>query len=97
MDALEITYRLKRVGLSQTHIARQLGVSPSVVGNVIHNRITAFEVASHIADALGEDINTLWPERYTFKPRGRSTQRKAVALTPPSTTADDGTESGGGP
>jgi Ner family transcriptional regulator len=95
MDALEITYRLKRAGLSQTQIARELGVSASVVGNVIHNRITAFEVANHIAGALGEDINTLWPERYTFKPRGRSTQRKAVTFIPPC-AADDGAESGGG-
>jgi len=89
MDALEITYRLKRAGLSQTRIARELGVSASVVGNVIHNRITAFEVASHIARALGEDINTLWPERYTFKPRGRSSQRKAAAFAPSATVGDD--------
>ena len=35
MDALEINYRLKRAGLSQTAIARELGVSQSVVGNVM--------------------------------------------------------------
>lgn len=76
MDALEINYRLKRAGLSQTVIARELGVSQSVVGNVIHDRITAYEVASYIARALGEDLTALWPNRYTFKPRGRrSVQR----------------------
>ena len=76
MDALEINYRLKRAGLSQTAIARELGVSQSVVGNVIHNRITAYEVASHIARALGEDLTTLWPNRYTFKPRGRRSAQR---------------------
>ena len=56
MDALEINYRLKRAGLSQKAIACELGVSQSVVGNVIHNRITAFEVASYIARALGDKL-----------------------------------------
>jgi DNA-binding NarL/FixJ family response regulator len=46
MDALEIVYRLKRPGVSQADIARNLGVSGSTVGNVIHDRITSFEVAS---------------------------------------------------
>jgi len=76
MDALEINYRLKRAGLSQKAIASELGVSQSVVGNVIHNRITAFEVASYIARALGAEVTALWPDRYTFKPRGRSAQRR---------------------
>lgn len=76
MDALEINYRLKRAGLSQTAIARALGVSQSVVGNVIHNRITAFEVASYIAQALGEELTALWPDRYTFKPRGRRSPQR---------------------
>ena len=77
MDALEINYRLKRAGLSQTAIARELGVSQSVVGNVIHNRITAFSVASFIARALGEDLTALWPDRYTFKPRGRRSAQRS--------------------
>jgi hypothetical protein len=40
MDGLEIVYRLKRLGTCQADIARALGVSASVVGNVIHGRIT---------------------------------------------------------
>ena len=76
MDALEISYRLKRLGLTQAGLARQLGVSTSVVGNVIHDRVTAFDIARHIAQLLGEDISTLWPHRYCFKPRGSMAQRK---------------------
>ena len=53
MDGLEIVYRLKRQGLCQADIARTLGVSASVVGNVIHDRITSFGVASHVAALLG--------------------------------------------
>lgn len=76
MDALEIVYRLKRQGLTQADIARDLGVSASVVGNVIHDRITSFEVASHVAALLGTTPLDLWAQRYTFKPRGRSPRRR---------------------
>lgn len=82
MDALEIVYRLKRLGTCQADIARTLGVSASVVGNVIHDRITSFEVASHVATLLGASAAELWPQRYTFKPRGRSPHRRS-GPTPP--------------
>ena len=82
MDGLEIVYRLKRLGMCQADIARALGVSASVVGNVIHDRITSFGVASHVATLLGSSAAELWPQRYTFKPRGRSPRRRAQPFTP---------------
>ena len=72
MDGLEIAYRLKRLGLSQAAIAREMGVSTSVVGNVIHGRISSFEVATRIATLVGSTAAELWPARYTFRPRGRA-------------------------
>lgn len=96
MDALEINYRLKRAGLSQKAIASELGVSQSVVGNVIHNRITAFEVASYIARALGEEVTALWPDRYTFKPRGRSAQRRGPPPACPTPSLPPSSRSPGG-
>lgn len=77
VDGLEIAYRLKRLGVSQAELARELGVSASVVGNVIHGRISAFEIASHVAALLGTSAAELWPQRYTFRPRGRSPRRGA--------------------
>lgn len=82
MDGLEIVYRLKRQGLCQADIARTLGVSASVVGNVIHDRITSFGVASHVAALLGSSAADLWPQRYTFKPRGSSPRRRADPCQP---------------
>lgn len=76
MQAFEINYRLRQVGVTQAHVARQLGVSQSVVGNVIHDRITAFNVAQHIAQLVGLEIQELWPTRYTFKPRGPAANRR---------------------
>ncbi len=78
MDGLEITYRLKRRGWSQVAIAKALGVSPSVVGNVIHGRISSYQVASHVASLLGAGVTELWPQRYVFKPRGRPAHHDAV-------------------
>lgn len=76
MDAVEINYRLRRLGKTQAQIAREVGVSGGVVSNVIHGRITAYAVAQHIASLLGLRIEELWPERYIFKPRQRQSHRE---------------------
>ena len=75
MDTVEINYRLQRLGKSQAQIARDLGISGAVVNNVIHGRITAHAVASHIASLLGSRAEEVWPDRYTFKPRGPAANR----------------------
>lgn len=78
MDAVEINYRLRRLGKTQAQIAREVGVSGGVVSNVIHGRITAYAVAQHIADLLGLRIEDIWPERYIFKPRQRQNHREEM-------------------
>ncbi|MGN7875917.1 helix-turn-helix domain-containing protein [Roseateles sp. 22389] len=80
MDGIDIAYRLKRLGVSQSDIARDLGVSASAVGNVIHDRSSSFEVANHVARLLGTTPGELWPQRYTFRPRGRATRRQEDAV-----------------
>ena len=79
MDPIEITYRLRRLGKNQAQIARDLQVSSGVVSNVIHGRITAFAVASHVATLLNCQVEDLWPGRYAFKPRQRSAHMKPRA------------------
>jgi Ner family transcriptional regulator len=70
MDAVDIIYQLRRLGKSQAQLARDLGVSGGGISNVIHNRITAHAVATHIAVLLGCEVGEVWPDRYVFKPRG---------------------------
>ena len=72
MDAANIIYLLRCIGKSQAQLARDLGVSGGVVNNVIHNRITSHAVATYIAELLGSNVKELWPQRYIFKPRGRT-------------------------
>ncbi len=78
MDAVEINYRLRRLGKTQAQIAREVGVSGGVVSNVIHGRSTAYAVAQHIAGLLGLRIEDIWPERYIFKPRQRQNHREEM-------------------
>ena len=92
MDGIDISYRLKRLGMTQTQIARDLGVRQGVVSNVIHDRATDHGVASHIAKLLGMEIGELWPDRYCFKPRA-SIRRKQ----PPSTPTCPNSQEGGNP
>lgn len=78
MDAIEINYQLRRLGKTQTDIARELGVKSGVVSNVIHGRISAYAVAQHIAALLGHTAQEIWPDRYVFKPRASSTKHHAT-------------------
>jgi len=71
-DGIDIVYQLKRLGVSQTEIARTLGVRQGVVSNVIHNKASAHAVATYIAQLLNSTPQTLWPQRYCFKPRRTS-------------------------
>lgn len=89
MDALDINYRLRRLGTSQAQIARDLGVTQSVVGNVVNNRITSYDIASHIAQLLSMQVEELWPERYRFKPRGPAPNRRGVARRQKTNEEDD--------
>lgn len=84
MDALDISYRLKRLGKTQTQIAHDLGVRQGVVSNVIHDRVTAHGVATYIAELLGMRVDELWPARYCFKPRGPATKRRKAGKEPAS-------------
>ena len=69
LDPLEINYSLRRIGKSQSAIARELGVSTGIVSNVVHGRTTSHFVASHIAHLLGLEISQIWPSQYIYKPR----------------------------
>ena len=69
--AYEISYELRRRGLRQADVARQLAVSRATLNNVLHGRATSYRVATHVASILERGVKELWPGRYEFKPRPR--------------------------
>lgn len=92
MDALDISYRLRRLGKTQSQIALELGVRQGVVSNVIHDRATAHRVATYIAQLLECRVEDLWPARYCFKPRGPASNRRLAAGQNPAPPKQDAKE-----
>ena len=69
MESIYIIHELRKRGKSQSQLARDLGISVSVVNNVIHRKVTSHTVANHIAMLIGMEMNEIWPEKYVYKPR----------------------------
>jgi Ner family transcriptional regulator len=85
MDVVDIIHNLKVLGFSQTAIAKDIGVTVSVVNNVIHGNVTSHDVANHIAGLLGQSIEDVWPGLYVYKPRA---SRKSSPKLPSALTLD---------
>jgi transcriptional regulator with XRE-family HTH domain len=62
MDAKDIKIEFIRKDLSQTIVARRLGVSPSLVQRVINRKAVSRPVSQGIADAIGKDLSEVFPE-----------------------------------
>ncbi|PLC48315.1 DNA-binding protein [Pollutimonas subterranea] len=65
MDVIDLIYRLKRAGYSQVRLAQELGVKRAVVNDVVHGRGASQRVATHIATVIGEEVERIWPGRYS--------------------------------
>lgn len=69
MESIDIIHELRKRGKSQSQLARDLGISISVVNNVIHGKVTSHTVAQHIAAFIGKEMKEIWPQQYIYKPR----------------------------
>jgi Ner family transcriptional regulator len=63
LDHERIKFRLRANGTSLADIARNLGVSRSVVSRVCKGTGKSPRISQAIADALGESVESLFPER----------------------------------
>lgn len=64
MQALDIQYALKKAGISQAAIARQVSVSQVTVSYVVAGKTTSRPIAEAIATATGLTLDVLWPGKY---------------------------------
>lgn len=56
MPPLERKVALMRAGITQSEIARRVGVSNSHVGDVLHGHRRSAQVEAAIADAIGKPV-----------------------------------------
>ena len=67
MTPSEIRYHMREAGITQSGVARELGVSVSSVHNVVNGTSTSYKIQSYIADQIGAEIYDIWP-KYSDNP-----------------------------
>ena len=85
MSPEDIKSAIKAKGLNQAAIARELGISPVVVSDVIKGIKNSRRVHAAVSEATCIDLKILWPDTYLYgdgprKPGGRwiNWKRKAA-------------------
>ena len=75
MSSLQIKILLLENNITQSEIARSLGVTPQTIWRVIDGRDISHRVRTAIAEAIGKDLKILWPSTYLYgggpRKRGR--------------------------
>ena len=67
MTPSEIRDSMREAGITQSGVARELGVSVSSVHNVVNGTSTSYKIQSYIADQIGVEIYEIWP-KYSVSP-----------------------------
>lgn len=75
MPPQEIRIALLRRGVSQSGIARDLGVKPASVLKVIEGHLVSHRIREAISLAIGIDLKLLWPSTYLYGPGQRKRGR----------------------
>jgi plasmid maintenance system antidote protein VapI len=55
----EIKFALMQMGIRQSDLAKEIGVTPAAVHNVIHGRSRSDKIASHLARRIGVPIEEI--------------------------------------
>ena len=66
MPPQEIKIALFRKGISQTSIARDLGVSVPSVHRIIEGKNVSHRIRTAVAEAIGKDLKEIWPSTYLY-------------------------------
>jgi lambda repressor-like predicted transcriptional regulator len=63
----KIQDELRKTGITQAGIARDLGVKNSAVSLVVSGKGTSDKVRKHIAKCINTPVEAIWPETYLVK------------------------------
>jgi len=66
MDPVEIRIALLRSGVTQSQIARDLGVGQPMVNRVIDGIAVSHRIRKAISDITGIALERLWPDPYLY-------------------------------
>ena len=66
MDPKEIRVEMARAGVSQAGLARDLGVSPTMINRTIDGLSVSHEVRNGIAKAVEIPVERIWPSTYIY-------------------------------
>ena len=64
MEPIDIQYQLKKRGIMQMDIARELGVSNTIVSYVINKKMVSDRIMRAVAKAIGCNHREVFPEHY---------------------------------
>jgi len=78
MTPLQRQFTLRDKGSSQAQVARDLGVSPISVSDVINGHRVSDRIMRGIAAAIGQDVRRVFPQYY-LRPPKRSTSKASRA------------------
>lgn len=60
MTPEQIKKALEKVNVSQSGLARDLGITPQVVNKIIHGHGVSHRVRCHVAKAVGRPVEEIW-------------------------------------
>lgn len=74
----KIKCELELKGLSLADLAKQLGVGASAISSVSLGKSRSERIENHLATAIGQSVETLFPERYTKSEEGSKDQKMEI-------------------
>jgi lambda repressor-like predicted transcriptional regulator len=75
MEPNEIRIEMLRRGVTQSGLARDIGVTVQSVHRIIENKNVSHKIRMAVAKAIGKDLKEIWPSTYLYgggpRKRGR--------------------------
>lgn len=82
MTPEQIKKALEAINVSQSGLARDLGITPQVVNKIIHGSGVSHRVRCHVAKAVGRPVEDIWDvtPKKTGRPLGRGLYDREPAV-----------------
>jgi lambda repressor-like predicted transcriptional regulator len=74
MHPADIQAALKKKGITQLAIAREIAVTPTSVSDTINKKRISDRVMKVIAEKIGRDIRRVFPEYYNQPPKRKTSK-----------------------